>query len=269
MKPPQLSWRKKACFALTATVLGLALLEGLLAVAGIVPLSRTDDPFVGFDHQPLFERRDTTPPSFETRPQKLPWFNDQSFPAEKSPRTLRIFCLGGSTTYGRPYRDATSFSGQLRKLLQLALPGQSIEVINAGGVSYASYRVERLCRELMRHQPDAVIVYTGHNEFLEQRTYAPLKEMSQWRRRATGWLSHTRIFAAMHRASAAPLAPANLSSEVEAMLDGVVGLEAYQRENLHREEVLAHFRWNLRRLAQRTSDANVPLVLVAPAARAV
>jgi hypothetical protein len=49
-------------------------------------------------------------------------FNAQQFPREKAPRTTRIFCLGGSTTYGRPYDDTTSFAGWLRELLASATP---------------------------------------------------------------------------------------------------------------------------------------------------
>ena len=50
-------------------------------------------------------------------------------------------------------------------------PSRRWEVINAGGISYASYREAKLVEEIARYQPDLVLVYSGHNEFLEERTY--------------------------------------------------------------------------------------------------
>ena len=46
-----------------------------------------------------------------------------------------------------------------------------MEIINTGGISYASYRVARLMEELLAYQPDVFVIYTGHNEFLEKRIY--------------------------------------------------------------------------------------------------
>ncbi len=83
---------------------------------------------------------------------------------------FRIVCLGGSATYGRPFFDHTSFAGWLRAFLPKADPSRKWEVINAGAISYASYRVKGLMAELARFEPDLFIVYMGHNEFLERRT---------------------------------------------------------------------------------------------------
>jgi hypothetical protein len=79
--------------------------------------------------------------------------------------------MGGSTTYGHPYEDPTSFCGWLRELLNAAAPDHRWEVVNAGGISYASYRVALLMEELAGYQPDLFIIYSGHNEFLERRSY--------------------------------------------------------------------------------------------------
>ena len=79
--------------------------------------------------------------------------------------------MGGSTTFGRPYDDATSFCGWLRELLPELEPAHEWEVVNAGGVSYASYRVSLLMEELVKYDPDIFVIYSGQNEFLEDRTY--------------------------------------------------------------------------------------------------
>jgi len=99
-----------------------------------------------------------------------------------------ILCKAvGSATYGRPFFDHTSFPGWLRAFLPRADPTRKWEVINAGAISYASYRIKGLMAELSRFEPDLFIVYTGENEFLERRTYASAfntPELRAQRRRA-------------------------------------------------------------------------------------
>jgi hypothetical protein len=72
-----------------------------------------------------------------------------------------------------PQDDTTSFPGWLREILLSADSSKKWEVVNAGGVSYASYRVASLMDGLSDYEPDLFVVYSGHNEFLERRTYAP------------------------------------------------------------------------------------------------
>jgi hypothetical protein len=143
---PRLSWQKKLAFAAITVVLFFALLEGLLALCGVRPLLYREDPYVGFaGSQPLFATATADDGSlvWKTAEAKLPYFNAQQFPRQKAAGVTRIFCLGGSTTYDRPFDDITSFAGQLRELLREAAPDRQFEVINAGGISYASYRVAK------------------------------------------------------------------------------------------------------------------------------
>ena len=107
--------------------------------------------------------------------------------------------MGGSTTYGRPYFDDVSFCGWLRAYLQAADPTRNWEVINAGGVSFASYRVTRLMDELKQYQPDLFIVYSGQNEFLEQRSYGGLIDQPDWLINLNASLSGTRVYTALEK----------------------------------------------------------------------
>ena len=173
-------WRK-AFYGLATAVVFLALLEGALAVIGVRPHLDTRDPFVGFaSYVPLFvdDTDDNGRAVLKTARNKLEYFNAQQFPKDKPTGTVRIFCMGGSTTFGRPYDDTTSFAAWLREMLPISAPGSQWEVINAGGVSYASYRVAMVMEQLINYQPDLFIIYTGHNEFLEDRTYGELRNVS-------------------------------------------------------------------------------------------
>ncbi|MCA9179278.1 MAG: tetratricopeptide repeat protein [Planctomycetales bacterium] len=283
---PRLPWWKKSAFAAITCCLFFTALELMLALCG-VRLPADADPFVGFDQQSLFvplaSPSDGGEPVLQTRRAKLAWFNDQQFSVKKRPGTLRIFCLGGSTTYGRPYADSTSYVGQLRELLSIALPGRPIEVINCGGVSYASYRLTKVCHEIANYEPDAIVLQTGHNEFLEERTYGAIRQVPAWRRELTRLAARTRTFQLLDRSLGsrgdAPR-PATLASEVTAILDHpataqeqsspsaprrAVGLEAYHRDDALRERIVEHFSWNLRRMARIADDIGVPLLLVTPA----
>jgi len=153
----KLSTRKKLLFAGVIFTAFFGLLELVLAAIGVKPIAYSEDPFVGFSGQsPLFQKT-TTPDGqtvYETSPGKLRWFNAQQFPAHKDSNDYRVFCLGGSTTYGRPYDDNTSFSGWLREYLNIADTSRNWQVINAGGISYASYRVAAVMRKQRCPQPD-------------------------------------------------------------------------------------------------------------------
>ena len=163
----KLSTRKKILFS-SLLLFGLALTtEVSLRVLGVGRAANFEDPFVGFDAKsPVFvSAEDSDGMRLETAAGKQVWFNYQTFGRKKAGNTKRVFCLGGSTTFGRPFDDQTAFSGWLREILPLVDSSTQWEVINAGGVSYASYRVANVMEELCEYEPDLFVILTGHNEF--------------------------------------------------------------------------------------------------------
>lgn len=260
-----------------SVLLFFIMLEGGLALFGISPVLKTQDPFVGFaSNVPLYVPDPGTPdvPRMITARNKQPYFNRQSFPQEKAPDAYRIFTLGGSTTYGRPYNDNTSFTGWLRELLPLVDGSKKWEVINSGGISYASYRVAHLMEELINYQPDLFIVYTGHNEFLEERTYKEIKDILPVIRSTVGLLSRTRTWAALSGAiqsmGIAPQAEENterekLSGEVNAILDKSAGLDRYTRDDSLKEKIFKHYRISIERMAELARSVGAEIIFVTPA----
>ncbi len=164
---------KDIVWGMAVCVVFFALVEAGLRVAGWPDRPPQDeDPFVGFSAlQPLFAVKDGIA---SVSPAKLRFFNAASFRVHKPPDTLRVFCFGESTTYGHPFDGRTAFPRWLGDLLKAACPAKTAEVINAGGISYASYRIVHLVREALAYQPDLMVICMGHNEFLERRTYAKL-----------------------------------------------------------------------------------------------
>jgi hypothetical protein len=234
-----------------------------------------DDPFVGFRAvHPLFVLNEEGT-RCEVAGSRQGYFRPESFPRRKAPDEFRIFCLGGSTVQGRPFAIETSFTTWLELALEAAEPDRRWEVVNCGGVSYASYRLVPILEEVLRYEPDLVIVYTGHNEFLEDRTYAHVKHMPKIVARPWAFVLETRTYTLLREAyvrlvgrSDGPARPDRpiLASEVDAMLDYRDGLAEYHHDDRWRRNVIEHFRYNLRRMVQIARGANVPLVLMNPVA---
>ena len=275
--PParRLSLRKKLGFGLLTTLLFFLALEAALAIFNYPPPKTVADPWVGFSKLvPLFAESvdDEDREIWATRDEKLVWFNDQTFSKEKAPRAKRLFSLGGSTTYGRPYRDPTSFNGWLRAYLQAAAPNQTWEAVNAGGVSYASYRVVNIMEELANYEPDLFIVYSAHNEFLERRTYAQVFEHPTMHK-AGHLLSRTKTWQLTQQwlggKTAKTETPAGdvdvLPEEVDEILNHTVGPTDYHRDLEWQQKVVQHYRWNLNRMVDIAEQCGAKLVFVSPA----
>lgn len=264
---------KPTIFVLIIVTLIFTGLEFALLVAGVQSISSTEDPLVGFaGNSPLYVKAPDNDGKamLKTADNKLRLFNHQLFSKQKDKTSYRIFCLGGSTTFGRPYTDEASFCGWLRSFLQAADPSRRWEVINAGGVSYASYRVARLMNELVQYQPDLFIVYTGQNEFLEQRSYGRLKAMPQWLLATDMALSRTRTYAALKKgidvlqADTQAQTAVELSDEVDEVLRYTAGPTTYQRNDVLKQQILTHYRINLGRMVNIAREADADIIFVKP-----
>jgi lysophospholipase L1-like esterase len=272
----RLVW-KGALFRAAAVLLGLLPLvacELALRTVGLGKPTDSNDPFVGFsDIHPLFVL-DQQAGRYEIPKSRQSHFQPESFAAAKPASEFRIFVLGGSTVQGCPWAIDTSFTTWLELHLNAADPSRNYEVVNCGGVSYATYRLVPILREVLQYQPDLIVLCEGHNEFLEDRSYAPLRSQPAALAWAERQVSRLRTYNVL-RDSALGVAAANkstagkrpvLGAEVDARLDWRDGLAKYHRDPTWRAAVIAHFDDSLRRIVRITRDAKVPLVLVSPPA---
>ena len=252
--------------------IGLALSPFILIEAGLRLTAPPVEDAVDLDplvdlHQlrPLFELNRASG-RWEIPPARYNFFRPDSFLAEKPEGTRRIFVLGGSTVQGRPYSIETSFATWLRLRLEAASPGTQFEVVNCGGISYASYRVARILEEVLAHEPDAIVIYTGHNEFLEDREYAEVRAMSATRRWISRIANKSRTVTWIRSRLTSPKSPSHaMAGEVDARLDHVGGLDRYQRDTAWRAGVEHHFGLTIERMLVTTRRAGIPTVLCVPA----
>jgi len=235
--------------------------------------TRFDDPFAGFSEiHPLFEL-DESATNYRIAPSRLTFFAEDSFPARKGERTFRIFCLGGSTVQGRPYSTPTSFPTSLEIGLRAADDRFDWQVVNCGGISYASYRLVPILEECLQYEPDYIILCTGHNEFLEDRSYDHIKNapaiVKVPLRLANRWRSFNLVRHGWRRITGTagqgpPQDRPVLAGEADAILDHNDSLNAYQRDVQWHTGVMAHFEFNLRRMAQLADEAGVPFLMILP-----
>jgi len=261
----------RKCFPLLAVLLGLSpffAAEFVLRMLGAGRPDEAADPFVGFDAtRPLFVLNDVQD-RYVIPPARQPFFKPDSFAAQKSPREFRVFCLGGSTVQGNPYSIETSFTTWLELTLRAADSSCDWRVVNCGGISYASYRLAPILRECLKYQPDLFVLHVGDNEFLEDRTYADVKQASAWRARVLAAASSSRLFNLARQAwRGQSTQPTNqLPGEVEARLDFEGGLAQYHRDDAWHDGVASHFRHNLMHMIQAAKTAHVPVLVVDPVA---
>lgn len=247
--------------------------EGGLRLAGKGNAQHVADPFVGFSEvRPLFVE-DHASGRYVTSPARMPFFRSDGFAAKKGVSEFRIFCLGGSTVQGNPYSIETSFTTWLELNLQAADPSREWQVVNCGGISYASYRLAPILRECLDYQPDLFILYVGDNEFLEDRSYAHTKH-AHWLMRGHAWLAHSRLYNVAWSWFRQPeefggprdarTSGSTLAAEVDTLLDYEGGLAQYQRDDSWHQGVEDHFRFALDRMVRDARSAGVDVLLVDP-----
>ena len=257
-------------FGLAVVAAGLGLFEVGLRVAGY-GAGRTE--YAAFRRAagggPLFRlTRDSSGREvYATDPRRLTFFNYQEFPARKEPGTFRVFCFGGSSTYGRPYRWETAFPRWMELVLNSSESPLRFEVINVGGISYASYRVLGLVQEVLEngYEPDLLVVYTGHNEFLEEWTSEALNTQS----RIHMYLERMCLTAFIRNLLGRPLSPVEpadtrsfADAEVDAILDRTAGLDHYVRNDDRYRDIMSRYENTLERIVKASTTHDVPLVFV-------
>ena len=84
---------------------------------------------------------------------------------EKPDNGYRIFVFGGSAAAGYPYYYNMTFSRMLKDRLDDAFPDRHIEVINLAMPAINSHAILDLTKRVLAYEPDAFLIYAGHNEF--------------------------------------------------------------------------------------------------------
>lgn len=262
---------KNLLLSLAVTGSFFLLTEGAMRVAGVPSLLDERDPFEGFSRRVRVFEPDPASGVWRTaRRATLQSFNRQAFALEKPPGTFRIFVLGGSSAFGFPWGAHIAFPRVLGDALAASYPGRRIEAVNAAAMSYASHRLRILTHEILDHDPDLLILYGGHNEFVERRFYGeildrdarldPLRALLH-RSALYGWMTR-RLVPAAQRAEAAREPDADPEETPGAMLGFDVDREeSVVADDTERQVVREAFEANLRAILDLARARGVEVIL--------
>ncbi|MCH8495733.1 MAG: GDSL-type esterase/lipase family protein [Balneolales bacterium] len=87
------------------------------------------------------------------------------FLTEKPENGFRVFVMGESSAAGYPYGFNGVPGRVIRDALQDAMPQSHVEVITVATSAINSYTLYDQVDEILDQKPDAILIYTGHNEF--------------------------------------------------------------------------------------------------------
>ncbi len=235
--------------------------------------------FAGFgqDREPLFLPSPEQPDYLQANPRVVTrFFTDASqaptvsietayFRRHKQPGTFRAFVQGESSAAGFPYGLGAALAGVLDQRLEREHPDREIEVISTAMAAVNSYALVDFADEIIAEQPDAVLVYVGHNEFL-----GILGVGSSMRLAATPTLTRAflavrdlRLFQFMARAYGRwrPEAAAPVPSAGDSLMARVAGERSIPLSSETYRRGLQQFEANLGRLLAKYQAAGVPVVV--------
>lgn len=187
-------------------------------------------------------------------------FPKKRFKASKGANDFRIFCFGGSTTFG-DFSDR-SFPDILNDMLSSQTVGKRVEVINLGITTLNSYQVSDFVAEVVDYEPDLFIIYMGHNEI-----YGPQGVASSSRTTFSHWLTSVVLF--LQRFKSFQLAEdfylklhdIDSKENRKRGLFKVMAKSAVLPSSPLREKSLTYFTRNLDEIIQQSKQHNVPLIL--------
>jgi len=260
---------RRRLFVALVLLLGLGGIElGARIVEGLQQrLSPPDDgetAFAVLAHPvPAFERgiEDGQAVYRRTRAHWLP--PRQRFAVSKPEGGLRIFSLGGSAAMGWPHSDAGSYARILERKLRALLPERTIEVVNAAGNTYASYRVKVVFDEILAYDPDVVLIWSGNNEFFEDVVYGMLLPPGPLRYSALARILHVATGRARAAKPVIDIESYRESDNTVSRIGNAFGDVSQLREDPEQlERVTAHYRANLLAMVRAARARDVPVVLI-------
>ncbi|PAP75030.1 tetratricopeptide repeat protein [Rubrivirga marina] len=268
---PVLSRRRRIVFTgvmLLIPVLFFAVLEGGLRLADYG------------DDYPLFEPLDENPQylvrnadiarRYFAQQASVPAPLHDVFAAQKGDDEYRVFVQGGSTAAGFPFYGGGAFSRMLERRLQDTFPDRTIEVINTAMDAVSSYTLLDLADEIVAQEPDAVLIYAGHNEYYGALGVGSAESLGRFRGLVNVYLRlrHVRtvqllrnVLAGLGGGAEAPTPDGGGEADGGTMMAQMAGEQTVPYGSPEYELGLRQFRSNLSDLLATYERAGVPVFI--------
>ncbi len=262
VKPAEFSRRRRVSFralSLLLSLLFLALLEGILRIAGLGGYPPIIRPIGPTEHGTLVITDPAGAGSYFFANRQRPGYNEQySFYHPKPPGTLRIVLVGESAMKGFPEPRNLAASAFLGEMLRDAWPGRNVEVINLGTTAVASYPVLEIMTESLSYTPDLVIVHTGHNEFFGTYGVASIGRAgsSPWMLRATRLVHSLALVQALER-----ILPSREPQENKTLMQVMMGRNYLAPDDWRRRSAAANLEHNVAAMVERCKAKGIPIIV--------
>ncbi len=262
MAPSPARRRIFALLVLLSPLLLLALLEGGLRVAGykgdlslFTSIPNVDRKYLGVNPR-VAARYFASVRVVPTPPTDL-------FLRSKPAHCLRIFVLGESSAAGFPYGFNGTFSRVIRDALRDVLPHDTVEIVNLGISAVTSYALYDMVDEIRSQQPDAVLIYAGHNEFYGALGAGSTETVGAFPAFVRGYLGLQRRFKTVVLARDLALRLATLggapADSSRSLMQQMVREELIPLGSATYERGARQFRENLQAMLRQFKEAEVPV----------
>jgi tetratricopeptide (TPR) repeat protein len=186
------------------------------------------------------------------------------FPRDKAAGTLRIFVQGESSAAGFPYGRWASPAALLQQRLQRSLPDRNVEVISTAMAAVTSYTLLDFADEILEQRPDAIVVYTGHNEYLGVGGVGSslVSAKSPTAARLIAQLRRLHLYRGLERlVSSIGPRPSSFSEGDGTLMSRVARERSIPFGSALYEQGVAQFRGNLESLLRKYRSAGVPVFI--------
>lgn len=239
-----------ALVGLALAAIVLIAIEATLALVGCEKSAGGKEYSRGFSASANYFLPDQeTPGGFVTN-----FYEERAGERRIGPKTTacRILLFGGSNTRGFP-------AGLLGNYLREKTGGAKYDVVNLGRSGYGSERVRIIFKQALRLlEPDIVLIYSGHNEFVERGFAMDLREhRGGVHSQLTSAVDDTRLFAFFERwfseqRSSPQLQPEAWEWEYQKFADITYGTT---------EKYFGAYKHNIRSMCEEARDQGVEVFL--------
>jgi tetratricopeptide (TPR) repeat protein len=200
------------------------------------------------------------------RPEMAPAVSIETgfFRTRKADGALRLVVQGGSSAAGFPYGYSASLAGMLEQRLRMEFPEREVEVVTTAMSAVNTYALLDFADEIIAIEPDAVLIYAGHNEFLGILGVGSALSSSQspWLTRLILVLRKFAVYRTLERALAPSTEVPRPGSRDEGTLMARIAAEKQiPIDSQLFERGIEQFRVNLGALLGRYRKAGVPVFI--------
>lgn len=261
---PEITGKRKTVFYIISALIPFILLVVLELSLRLFGFGNNLDLFVKSNNYPgYYEVNQNVTKRYFTQFKGTSPSND-IFLVQKPDTCFRIFVMGCSTTRGFPYTMGVTFSRILNYRLQDAFPGKKIEIVNTAMAAVNSFTQLDFIDEILDMKPDAILIYTGHNEYYGALGVSSVENggNARWIKRLHLSLIRFRTYQLVQKVvgKVTRLFVTDKSKPTSTLMENIVKDKAIAYKSDSYNAGIEQFRINMDRVVEKITDAKVPLI---------